>query len=34
MLACGVAYTLILFIAKDEILFMLLDKIKARFKRV
>ncbi|MEN1938022.1 oligosaccharide flippase family protein [Paenibacillus sp. 102] len=33
MLACGLAYALILFIAKDEILFMLLDKIKARFKR-
>ncbi|OFC97564.1 hypothetical protein BTGOE6_57210 [Bacillus wiedmannii] len=33
MLACGLAYALILFKAKDEILFMLLDKITARFKR-
>ncbi|MEY8349129.1 oligosaccharide flippase family protein [Bacillus cereus] len=33
MLACGFAYALILFIAKDEILFLLLDKIKTRFKR-
>ncbi|MEI4620550.1 oligosaccharide flippase family protein [Bacillus pfraonensis] len=33
MLACGFAYALILFIAKDEILFMLLDKLKARFKK-
>ncbi|WP_459502826.1 oligosaccharide flippase family protein [Bacillus sp. C1] len=33
ILGCGFTYVLILFIAKDEILFMLLNKIKMRFKR-
>ncbi|WIY61308.1 oligosaccharide flippase family protein [Bacillus arachidis] len=33
ILGCALAYALILFIVKDEILYMLLNKMKTRFKR-
>ena len=34
IITCGLTYALILFITKDEILFSLLEKILARFKRL
>ncbi|NKW94908.1 oligosaccharide flippase family protein [Bacillus toyonensis] len=33
MVACGLTYALILFLTKDEILFTLIEKIQARFKK-
>ena len=34
IITCGLTYALILFITKDEILFSLLEKILARFKKL